>query len=811
MKYAEVAVNSPISSNRSFSYSIPLHLEIKVGQAVWVPFGSRTLQGIVIKISDHSSVEITKDIIGFISPVPLLSSRQIDLGLWLSTYYCAPLFDCLALMLPPGFERKLITLLVFSGSVQDTAILNDQDKEIADYIKNKEKVNIKELEKKFGKKKTQFVVKGLIHRGMLSKIEYLEEPRVKPKLVQILKLNIGESEVQSKADQLRGRGAYKQAEVLEFLQKQKKSIQTNHLRKSVDCENAVVRSLLAKGLVSVNNIEQRRDPLAHLHISATSPPVFTSSQQEAWTTIKKAFASDNKVQKSTVFLLKGVTGSGKTEIYLKALGEVISRGRRGICLVPEIALTAQTIERFASRFPGRIAVLHSGLSIGERFDEWNRIKRGECDVVIGPRSAIFAPQPDLGLIIIDEEHEWTYKQTDKSPRYHTRDTALELAKMNNAVVILGSATPDLETFYKAKQGVFVLVEIKERITPRGISPLPAVEVVDLCGELKAGNQSLFSRSLLRAMKEVLSRHEQVILFLNRRGTATFVQCRSCGFVHYCKRCMAPVTYHASTKKLVCHHCRYSYPTLKMCPVCQGNQFRYVGVGTEKVEEETRYLFPAAKVFRWDSDVTSSEKSNREIMDRLKDHDIDILIGTQIIAKGLDIPDITLAGMINADTGLNFPDFRSAERTFQLACQLAGRAGRGLEVGRVIIQTYNPEHYAIQAASLHDYEEFYNKEITYRSKYHYPPFSQMARLLYKHTNADVCRRQAETLSQLLIKEKRRKGVFNLRLVGPIPAFIPKVRGFYQWQIIMLGFNICELLEDITFSRGWIIDIDPVSVI
>ena len=366
-------------------------------------------------------------------------------------------------------------------------------------------------------------------------------------------------------------------------------------------------------------------------------------------------------------------------------------------MVPEIALTPQTIERFAARFPHRVAVLHSKLSLGEQFDEWQRIRDGEFDVVIGPRSAIFAPQPDLGLIVIDEEHEWTYKQQDKSPRYHARDVAIKLAELTGAVVILGSATPDVETFYHAQRGDYHLLQLPGRVTPRDGSPLPQVEVVDLREELKAGNRSLFSRSLSQAMSQAVANEEQVILFLNRRGAATFIQCRSCGFVLRCRRCEVPLTYHLAEDILVCHQCNYHMPVPQACPRCTRRRIKFLGLGTQKLEQEAGQSFPQARLLRWDSDVTRGKHSHDEILGKFRAHQADILIGTQMIAKGLDLPLVTLVGVVSADTALNLPDFRAGERTFQLLTQVAGRAGRGTLGGRVIIQTYTPEHYAIQAA------------------------------------------------------------------------------------------------------------------
>ena len=811
MKYAEVAVNSPIAQRRSFCYSIPPELKIDVGQAVWVPFGSKTLQGIVVKVSDYPSFEVTKEISGLITSFPLLSLAHLEVVFWLNKYYLSPLFDAVALMLPPGFERRLATFLQLLPDHVDLSQLNPEQIQVIRLLENKDRVDIRELERKFGKKKTESITQQLLRRCLMVKSQQLEETKVKPKLVTHVKLQIDPGEAEAEVIRLRKAKADKQAAVLEFLIKRPQPVPLAELRKSIACQKVVIESLKNRGLISVVEVEVRRDPLAHLRIAPTLPPKLTPSQEAAWQRIQSCIVQRNLHRSPSVFLLHGVTGSGKTEIYLRALAEFVAQGKRGICLVPEIALTLQTIERFASRFPGRVAVIHSGLSLGEQFDEWHRIKEGGCDVVIGPRSALFAPQPDLGLIVIDEEHEWTYKQSDKSPRYHARDVAIKLAELTGAVVILGSATPDVETFYRAQQGEYQLVEIKERITPYGPSPLPEVEVVDLRDELKAGNRSLFSRSLTQAMTEALAHHEQVILFLNRRGTATFVQCRDCGFVFRCSHCTASLTYHSATRKLVCHHCRYSVTLPVECPQCLSHRLRFLGIGTQRVEEEVRHFFPQARTLRWDRDVTSGRRAHEELLTKFRDHEADVLIGTQMVAKGLDLPQITLAGVISADTGLNLPDFRAGERTFQLLCQVAGRAGRGFTPGRVIIQTYSPEHYAVQAASKHDYLTFYAQEINYRRKFGYPPFSQLAGLTFSHTNEIACLKEAGRMSRLLAAEKDRRGMPDLRFIGPVPAFVPRVRGHYRWQLVLCGTGLDDFLTDIAFPRGWVVDMDPVGMV
>jgi len=811
MNYAEVAVNSPIAQRRSFCYSIPPELRVEVGQAVWVPFGSRTLQGIIVSVSDRPSFEVTKEIIDVITTSSLLSAVQVDVALWLSKHYMSPLFDAVALMLPPGFERRLVTFLQLLTDTVELSQLSPEQRQLIGFLKDKDKVSIREPERKFGKRKAEVLIQQLLKLQLILKSQQLEKAKIKPKTITHLRLRIDSSEAEAEIIRLREARARKQAAVLEFLVKQSQPVPLAELRKSVACQKGVIESLENRGVVSAVEVIVRRDPLAHLKIEPTSPPKLTVSQEIAWQSIRGCMAQRQPNRSSLVFLLHGVTGSGKTEIYLRALAEVLAQGKRGICLVPEIALTPQTIERFTSRFPGRVAVIHSRLSLGEQFDEWHMIKEGKCDIVIGPRSALFAPQPDLGLIVVDEEHEWTYKQSDKSPRYHARDVAVKLGELSGAVVILGSATPDVETFYRAQRGDYQLVELKERITPYGPSALPEVEIVDLREELKAGHRSLFSRSLIRAMTEALAHSEQVILFLNRRGSATFIQCRDCGFAFRCSRCKSTLTYHSATRKLVCHHCNYFSSLPAECPQCLSQSLKFLGIGTQKVEDEVKHLFPQARTLRWDRDVTSGRRAHEEILAKIRAHEADIIIGTQMVAKGLDLPQVTLTGVMSADTGLNLPDFRAGERTFQLLCQVAGRAGRGFASGRVVIQTYSPEHYAVQAASKHDYIAFYAREIDYRQKFGYPPFSQLACLTFSHTNEVACFREAERMVGLLAAEKDRRGMPGLSLIGPVPAFVPRLRGHYRCQVMLYGSELEDFLADIIFPRGWVLDIDPVGMV
>ncbi len=814
MGYAEVSVNSPIAQRRTFSYAIPSGLSIDVGQAVWVPFGDKLLQGIVLELSLYPSVEETREIAGVIEPRPLLSPLYVLLARWLSEHYLSPLFDAVALMLPPGFERKIVTFISNPPTPRqhDISSLPQGQRHVLELTRKQGKVGLRELEKALGTRQARLVVSQLIGQGLVVRSYELGRVRVKPKKVPYLCLAVKASEARQEAARLREQGkAIKQASLLEFLSKTSQPMPLSEARRGANCSTSTVKAVISRGLVELQQIEVKREPISYQGITLSEPLTLTNAQKSAFQSIQSSLFQVAKGEASpTIFLLHGVTGSGKTEIYLQALAEAIKLGKRGIVLVPEIALTPQTIERFASRFPHRVAVLHSKLSLGEQFDEWQRIRDGEFDVVIGSRSAIFAPQPDLGLIVIDEEHEWTYKQ-DNSPRYHARDVAIKLAELTGAVVILGSATPDVATFYHAQTGDYHLLQLPERVVPRDGSPLPQVEVVDLREELKAGTMSLFSRSLSEAIAWAVAKEEQVILFLNRRGGATFIQCRNCGFVLRCRRCDVALTHHFAEDVLVCHQCNYRMPVPQTCPRCSSRRIKFLGIGTQKLEQEASYTFPQARLLRWDSDVTRGKHSHQEILSKFRAHDADILIGTQMIAKGLDLPLVTLVGVVSADTSLILPDFRAGERTFQLLSQVAGRAGRGSLGGQVIIQSYSPEHYAIQAAAKHDYASFYDKEIAYRRQLHDPPFTRLACLVYSDANDALCQREAERMRRRLIEEIDSRGIADISIIGPAPAFIHRLRGRFRWQLILRGSEPSALLSQIPIPQGWTVDIDPVTLL
>jgi primosomal protein N' (replication factor Y) len=592
LSFAEVSVNSPAGERQLFSYSIPDNLTLAAGHAVWVPFGSRVLQGIVVELSDFPAVQSVRPVDSLIQPEPLLSMKQLELAQWISSYYLSPLFAAIALFLPPGFERQPLTFLSVTDKTEsEVSNLSDEAKKALVVISREEKISLKQIEKEIGKKAAQKAASQLINRGLITRSYRLERERVKAEHKLYVKLSASAVEVEQTLAVLKRR-AKKQAQLLNYISQQSHPIPLAEIVGG-GFSRTIINPLVQQGLVSLVPVEIKREPIDYSRITPSSPLNLTPAQSTALSAITQSL----KTGKPGVFVLHGVTGSGKTEVYMQALAEARKLGKRGIALVPEIALTPQTIERFASRFPHKVAVLHSKLSLGEQFDQWRDIQKGDYDVVVGPRGAVFAPQPDLGLIIIDEEHEWTYKQQDQSPRYHARAVALQLAELTGATVILGSATPDVETYHHTKMGDYTLLELPERLTPHPGSPMPNIKLVDLREELKTGNHSMFSRPLRDAIGQAVSQNEQVILFFNRRGSATFVQCRTCGLVVKCPRCQVPMSYHSAEEALLCHQCNRRQPVPTTCPRCFSRRIKFLGIGTQKLEEETTAGFPSARLLR----------------------------------------------------------------------------------------------------------------------------------------------------------------------------------------------------------------------
>ena len=579
----------------------------------------------------------------------------------------------------------------------------------------------------------------------------------------------------------------KQIRTLRFLL-DNDEVSLSELQMFADVSAAIIKTLKKNGYIEIIEKQVERNPFINKNIEKTTNLKLTEEQQKAY----KQIASSIESNKYEEFLLFGVTGSGKTEVYIQLIQKVLEKNKSSIMLVPEISLTPQTVSRFISRFgEEKIAVLHSKLSIGERYDQWKKIERGDAKIVIGARSAMFAPVKDLGLIIIDEEHDESYK-SETNPRYNVKDIASYIARKNSAPVVLGSATPDLKTYSKALSGKIKLVELTKRANN---SNLPQVEIVDLRQELAKGNKSMFSNKLYQMIKQNIENKKQTILFLNRRGFSTFVMCRDCGYTLKCKNCNIALTYHLKENKLKCHYCGYEKASVSICPECKSKNIRYFGTGTQKLETEINKLFPDAKTIRMDVDTVSKKNSHEDILNRFKNENIDILIGTQMVVKGHHFPNVTLVGVIAADSSLNIEDYRANERTFQILTQVAGRAGREKEKGNVIVQTYNPDNFCIECAKEQDYKKFYKAEIQIRKQLRYPPFCDIILVGISGKNKKQVEEGANRLYKYLNISKKS---LEMDIYKPVPAPIDRIKNKTRWRIIIkckLNENIVTMLNEV----------------
>lgn len=828
MRYLEVAVTCRTSRGAgSFHYSLASDDVPAVGALVWVPFGQRLVQGIVLGISDDPPPFPTRDVASVPDPTPALVSSQIQLARWIAGHYCCSLSTAVALMLPAELRQKAVATYSLTGEASPTTLTGAEAAVAAALAAGPRPAE--DLRQGLSGREAARALRALELLGVVKRTWTVAPPKARPKKERTVQLALASEALAPAIASLRR--ARSQAALLRWLAANAGDGEPVAVAAALEGSGANQAALLAlarHGYVTIGEREVLRSPLGPEDLEPVPLPALTSTQAAALRAIVNAV----RERQRRVLLLHGVTGSGKGEIYLHALAETLRLGKRAIVLVPEIALTPQTVRRFAARFGGRVAVLHSRLSPGEHLDEWRRIRAGEAKIVIGSRSAILAPVDDLGLIVVDEEHEWSYKQSEKDPRYHARDVAIALGEIAGAPVVLGSATPDVATYYRAtRAGEYTLLELPERVEGGGLRPatraragaeaerpavppvipMPTVRVVDLRGEGKADERKIFSPTLRRAIASALDEGSQVVLFLNRRGTATFVVCRVCGYVAQCRRCDLPMVYHAGRNQLLCHHCNRPAPVPPACPACWSRQIGYFGVGTERVEAEVRRLFPEARVMRWDRDTARGKSGHGRLLARFLNGEADILVGTQMIAKGLDLPQVALVGVVVADTALQLPDFRAVERTFQLLMQVAGRAGRGARPGRVVVQTFNPDHYAIQAAREHNYQKFFAQEIRFRAEHNYPPYADLARLVYYNTSETRCRRETERLASYLEDEIERRGLPNLDIIGPAPAFHRRLRGRFRWQIIVRGVGLQSLLRNLALPAGWALDIDPVSLL
>lgn len=836
MDIAKVIVDVPVrSTDRPFDYSIPdsLKLWIEVGSRVAVPFGHRTVQGFVVSLEsgETSGIPKLKPIQEVLDLLPPLSPELVELADWMSQRYACRHISALQAMLPTALKGKAERLISL-GLTEETAedelfpmFLDSENEEskITEFISRSGEVSMKQLTRTFPE--AAETVKFMLRRGVLVESQSIKDKMGKKKL-KAVDLAIGVTAAREALSKFPKRSA-RQMEVLSYLIDVEAMLPMplKDVLLTLQVTASTVKALEEKGFIEISEIEVFRDPYQGRDFKPTLPLPLTAEQELVYTRISRTLDK----QQHEVFLLHGVTGSGKTEIYLQCIKRCMDQGRQAVVLVPEIALTPQMVERFKGRFGSGVAVMHSRLSVGERYDEWRKIREGKATVAVGARSAVFAPFANLGLIIMDEEHETSYKQ-EENPKYHARDVAIRRAEQGGAAVILGSATPSLESYHAArsKSDIHFSPVLLEMPTRALGNELPKVHVVDMREELKEGNRSMFSRRLHSALVERLERKEQTVLLLNRRGFSTFVMCRSCGYVAGCPECDISLTYHSRSDNLRCHYCGHAEPAPKLCPECGSEHIRFFGTGTQRVEEELGKLFPGIRVIRMDVDTTTEKGSHEKLLNQFRDKKADVLLGTQMVAKGLDFPDVTLVGVITADSALNLPDFRAAEKTFQLLTQVAGRAGRHQLPGEVVVQSYTPEHYSIIHASGHDYISFVREEFKHRRGLHYPPYCRLILVTLSHEQLPLLLRMAENYA-LNIQGKARQlrwyGSLDkltedvLDLLGPVASPIPRLKGRYRFQcmikwrgsidVIGLVRQVAEELEDSVRDTGLqiSIDVDP----
>lgn len=762
---AQVIVDVPSqNTDQAFSYHVPEMYEnlMQVGLRVTVPFGKggRLVQGFVVGLGADSTLltadlPALKDLASLMDAEPVLNEEMLALSREMQKTTYAFWITCLQTMLPNVLKADYEKFFVAG----DTLTASE-----AALFAGAQELPFAEAE-----------AKGLLSQLALLKkagkvtISYRVLSRDQVKTQRYFSNNLTPDALQ-KTFQAQRKNALKRQQFLNYLQTLTESLPVSAAY-ALGFDATFLRQVEQLGWISFEEREVYRDPFKAHQFAQSQPLALTVEQQAAYTAINES----REQKQAKTFLLEGVTGSGKTEVYLQVIQTALEKKQTALMLVPEIALTPQMVKRFKERFGTGVAVLHSALSSGERYDEWRKIQRKEATVVVGARSAIFAPLENLGVIIIDEEHETTYKQGE-NPRYHARDLALWRSRYHGCPLVLGSATPSLESRARAQKGVYHLLRLTKRPTAQS---LPQVEVVDLREEFQQGNTSTFSSVLQRKITERLEKRQQTVLLLNRRGYSAFVLCRECGEVLQCPNCDISLTMHLDIKKMKCHYCGHEEGIPRECPHCHSKQMRYYGTGTQKVEEELQQLFPSARILRMDVDTTRKKGAHEKILAAFEAQEADILLGTQMIAKGLDYPNVTLVGVLNADTALNLPDFRSSEHTFQLLTQVAGRAGRGSEKGEVIIQTFNPDHYAIQLAQQQNYEAFYQKEMGIRRLSGYPPYYFTVQLTASHQEEKVA---CQTIFQFyrLLKEKLSpQAIF----IGPSPKAILRINNQYYYQVLI----------------------------
>ncbi len=846
MQYVRVTVNISAISGE-FDYHLPPELEgrIAVGHLVRVPFGNQVVQGVVLQLLAQPGISYTKAVQDLLDLAPVLTPVQIELARQISVYTLNSLASVIDLMLPPGLSQHadVLYILTSRGVDQKARSFTEVQTRLITLIGGRGPLRGRQIDRHFVRVEWRKAAQALQKQGLIESQSILPPPSVRPKYILTAQLAVSPEQAQAAMPSLGKTPATleRRRKALQFLINEPEAVAVSWVYAESGCNLSDLQELAERELIVLLECEIFRDPLRKFDADQDSSQrlrsadlQLTTEQEQVLSEVIKDFQprlfTDDEPKQP--FLLYGVTGSGKTEIYLKATTEAIRRGKSVIILVPEISITPQIVRRFLSYFPGQVGLVHSKLSDGERYDTWRRARAGQLKVIIGPRSALFLPLPNLGLIVVDECHDNSYYQADP-PVYDTVTAAEMYARISGAVCIFGSATPSIELRYRsllegsrARQQGLRNLEILRRFqtggSRGGLGELPPVSIVDMREELKSGNRGIFSRTLMESLAETLQRGEQAILYLNRRGTSTYVFCRDCGYVVKCPKCDTPLTLHSGLPMqgvvaarsglggMVCHRCGYTRQLPTICPECKGTQIRAYGLGSEKVESEVKALLPKARVLRWDWETTREKDAHEMIMMHFANHQADILVGTQMLAKGLDLPLVTLVGIVLADVGLTLPDPFAPERAFQLLTQVAGRSGRSIRGGKVIMQTFMPENPIIQLAAQHDFEAFYNWELKNRRELSYPPFSRLLRLEYRHTDNAEAESQARLLAGKLLDWCEQEQRNETSFIGPVPCFFARENGVYRWQIVVRAPNPADLLRG-RIPQSWKIEVDPVSLL
>ncbi|GEQ61502.1 primosomal protein N' [Vagococcus lutrae] len=804
-RIAQVVVDVPtMQTDIPYSYKIPALLSnvLEVGMRVVVPFGrgERRIQGFIVEIVTPTGENQTDNLKEIIAPMdlhPVLNSELLALGDYMQRKTFSFKITCFQTMLPRVMRADYAKYLVLVDEVDERTLY--------EIFKGKDYLAWEEAEAEG----TLPYLLDLKKSGKIA-VHYEVSKRNKAKTKKAFKSRLTFEQIEEERDSLR-KNAQQQLALLNVLQQSSECVTYQKAREKAGITPATIKTGEKKGWLEIVEVEVRRDPFADIEVQRDVPQKLNGEQEQAYRKITEAVAQKN----NPTFLLQGVTGSGKTEVYLQSIAYVLNEQRTAMMLVPEIALTPQMTQRFKARFGEQVAVLHSGLSDGEKYDEWRKIEEGEARVVVGARSAVFAPLENIGLIILDEEHETTYKQDD-NPRYHARDIARWRAAYHHCPVVLGSATPSLESRARAQKDVYQLLVLSERAVQA--ATLPDIEIIDMTKVATIGNMQTFSAPLLDEINIRLAKQEQIVLLLNRRGYSSFMMCRDCGYVLPCPNCDISLTLHMDVKRMKCHYCGHEEAIPHQCPQCRSDKIRYYGTGTQKVEEELHELLPTANILRMDVDTTRRKGAHRRLLEQFEQHKADILLGTQMIAKGLDFPNVTLVGVLNADTSLNLPDFRASEKTYQLLTQVSGRAGRGAKSGKVMIQSFNPQHYAIQLVKKQSYETFYRYEMQARHQGNYPPYFYTVQIVASHTEErEAAKKMFEVASYL--KENLSQ---NVIILGPTPSAIMRVNKRYYYQLVikykhepMLSSVLKTIMEEsqADMRRGLLlsIDVEPMHFI